>query len=177
MSKTSDRVDRASRLVRATPEEVFGALVDREAVLRWLPLAGATATLEAFEPRPGGPFRMTLRFGGSDGSTKRKTSDDSDTVDGAFVEIIPPRLVSQQFDFVSEDPRFAGAMTMTWTLAEAPVGTLVTVAAENVPVGISPEDHQVGMASSLANLASYVERSATTAPTRCRLGSGQPKAR
>ena len=164
ISGQRDRVDRASRLVRAAPEEVFGALIDREAVSSWLPPTGATATLEAFEPHPGGAFRMTLEFGRSDGP-KRKTSDDSDTVDGKFVEIVPPDLVSQQFTFVSDDPRFAGTMTMTWTLASAPGGTLVGVAAENVPIGISPDDHQVGMASSLANLASYVERRATTSST------------
>ena len=46
---------------------------------------------------------------------------------------------------------------MTWTLRPAMGMTDVTVAAENVPVGISMHEHEAGMASSLANLAKYVE--------------------
>ena len=34
---------------------------------------------------------------------------------------------------------------------------LVTIRAENVPPGISPEDHEAGLNSSLANLAAFVE--------------------
>jgi len=48
-------------------------------------------------------------------------------------------------------------MIMTWVLTPAVDGTLVEVLAEDVPVGISKEDHQAGMESSLANLARLVE--------------------
>jgi hypothetical protein len=37
--------------------------------------------------------------------------------------------------------------------------TLVEFIADDVPVGISAEDHSAGMTSSLQNLASYLERS------------------
>ena len=47
-------------------------------------------------------------------------------------------------------------MTMTWEVTTVDDGTLVTITAENVPDGISAEDHAVGLASSLANLASYL---------------------
>ena len=59
--------------------------------------------------------------------------------------------------FESDDPQFAGAMTITTTLTPAPGGTAVVVAAQDVPAGITPEDHQAGMDSSLANLAAFVE--------------------
>ena len=48
-------------------------------------------------------------------------------------------------------------MTMVWDLAPTEAGTEVTVTATNVPPGIDPADHQAGIASSLANLASHVE--------------------
>ena len=48
-------------------------------------------------------------------------------------------------------------MTMRWTLEPQGEGTMLTVAAENVPVGIRPEDHEAGLASSLSNLAAIVE--------------------
>jgi uncharacterized protein YndB with AHSA1/START domain len=99
---------------------------------------------------------MTLIF--DEGSqTKRKTSENSDTVEGTFVDLVPPEFVEQQFAFVSDDPQFAGTMAMTWTLTQSPQGTLVSVAARNVPEGITREEHRAGMISSLANLAAYVE--------------------
>ena len=150
------RVDRASHIIRAQRERVFDAFTRREAVVCWLPPAGAHAVLDQFEPVPGGPFRMTLIFGGPHKS-RGKTSENSDTVDGKFVEIVRPERIVQEFMFVSDDPRFAGKMLMTWTLSETSQGTLVSVAAENVPKGILPDEHQTGMASSLKNLARYIE--------------------
>ncbi len=47
---------------------------------------------------------------------------------------------------------------MTWSLAPVRGGTEVTIACEDVPAGISPEDHAVGLASTLANLAALMER-------------------
>jgi hypothetical protein len=49
-------------------------------------------------------------------------------------------------------------MVMTWQLEAAGDGTEVTVIAADVPPGISQADHEVGIASSLANLATYVEK-------------------
>jgi hypothetical protein len=50
-------------------------------------------------------------------------------------------------------------MVMSWTLTPGLGGTDVEIAAENVPTGITPQEHAVGMASSLANLAKCVESS------------------
>lgn len=61
-------------------------------------------------------------------------------------------------DFESDDPAFSGTMTMTWEVTAIDGGTRVDITADDVPDGISPEDHAAGLASSLANLAEYVER-------------------
>jgi hypothetical protein len=61
-------------------------------------------------------------------------------------------------DFVSDDPAYAGTMTMTWEVTAAGAGTRVDIVAEDVPDGISAEDHAAGLASSLRNLAAYVEQ-------------------
>jgi hypothetical protein len=61
-------------------------------------------------------------------------------------------------DFVSDDPAYAGTMTMTWQVTAVEAGTRVDIVAQDVPDGISPEDHAAGLASSLTNLAAYVER-------------------
>jgi hypothetical protein len=49
-------------------------------------------------------------------------------------------------------------MTMTWALALAAAGTQVQIRADDVPAGISAEDHATGLTASLAQLAAYVER-------------------
>lgn len=47
---------------------------------------------------------------------------------------------------------------MTWQLTPAGEATRVDFIADHVPDWISAEDHAVGLASSLANLAAFVER-------------------
>ncbi|WP_308119553.1 SRPBCC domain-containing protein [Streptomyces sp. MBT84] len=59
--------------------------------------------------------------------------------------------------FEADDPSYAGTMTMTWRLAPVGDGTEVTVTATDVPPGIGQAVHEAGIASSLANLASYIE--------------------
>jgi hypothetical protein len=74
--------------------------------------------------------------------------------------------VVQEVDFVSDDPAFAGTMVMTWAVHPSDHATRVEFIAELVPDGISAEDHASGMASSLKNLAAYLEGSTTTRGTR-----------
>jgi hypothetical protein len=70
---------------------------------------------------------------------------------------VPDVRVVQEVTFVSDDPDYSGTMTMYWELAPIGGGTRVQIRAHNVPPGISAEDHASGFASSLANLAKYVE--------------------
>ena len=151
------RVDRASRKIAAPPERIYQALTTRDAVQTWLPPAGARGIVDEFEPRKGGAFSLTLVFDTPGETGARKSSATTDVVNGVFLDLVPNQQVRQRFTFRSEDPAFAGAMVMTWTLRPAMGMTDVTVAAENVPVGISMHEHEAGMASSLANLAKYVE--------------------
>ena len=153
----ADRIDAASRLIAATPATVFAALVDADALSSWLPPSGMSGYFEHFDARPGGSYRLILTY--SDRSQGRgKTTDDADIVEVRFVDIVPGARVVQAVDFVSGDPAFAGTMTITWELVPAAEGTLVEIRAENVPTGISAEDHVAGFSSSLANLAEYAER-------------------
>ncbi len=134
---------------------MFSAFVDRDALTTWLPPHGMTASLEHFDPTPGGSYRMVLRY--VDPSVSRgKSSSDSDIVEARYVEIVPDDRVVQAVDFVSDDPAFAGTMTMTWAVCVADGGTRVEFTADDVPDGISADDHAAGLASSLDNLAKYV---------------------
>jgi uncharacterized protein YndB with AHSA1/START domain len=150
------RTDSASRVVQAEPERVFAALVDADALTAWLPPNGMTGNFERFDLRPGGSYRLVLTYDDrSQGSGK--TTGDSDVVEARFIEISANERLVQEVDFVSDDPAFAGTMTMTWELSAEGSRTRVKVRADDVPTGISPEDHAAGLESSLANLAGYVE--------------------
>jgi uncharacterized protein YndB with AHSA1/START domain len=151
------RTDLASRVVAATPEEVHAALLDPDALLRWLPPTGMTARLEHADMRVGGGYRMVLTYLDAAGAPG-KAAPDADVVDVRLLELVPGALVVQAVDFASDDPAYAGTMTMTWALAAVEGGTRVEVRARDVPPGITAEDHEAGLASSLANLAAHLER-------------------
>lgn len=87
-----------------------------------------------------------------------KASADSDIVEARFVDIVPGVRVVQAVDFVSDDPAYAGTMTMRWEVIAADGGARVDITADDVPDGITAKDHSAGLASSLRNLADYLAR-------------------
>lgn len=147
-------MDEASRTIGAEADAVWRALTDAHLVARWMPPNDMTGEVDAYDVRPGGAYRMTLRYASSG---QGKSTSDADIVEGRFVEVTPPHRLVQTADFVSDDAAFAGTMTMTWMLRAVGDDTEVTVQATGVPPGISPEDHAEGLASTLANLAALVQ--------------------
>ena len=59
-------------------------------------------------------------------------------------------------DFDSDNPAYAGTMTMTWEVTPVEGGTRVDITADRVPDEVSAEDHAAGMTSSLHKLAQYI---------------------
>jgi uncharacterized protein YndB with AHSA1/START domain len=151
------RTDSASRLIVASPDRVYEALIDPEALATWLPPDGMTGRFEQFDVRPGGSYRLVLTYA-EPSAGRGKATANSDIVDARFLDLVPGERVVQDVDFLSDDPANAGTMTMTWELAAVDDGTRVTIRAENVPAGISAEDHAAGLASSLTNLAAHLEQ-------------------
>jgi uncharacterized protein YndB with AHSA1/START domain len=143
--------------VAAPPERVWTALVDPDELLAWLPPEGMTGRFDRFDCRPGGSYRMVLTYDDASASPGKST-EDSDVVEARFVDVVPGDRVVQAVDFVSDDPAFAGTMTMTWAVTAVEGGTRVDITADGVPDGISAEDHAAGIESSLANLAARLER-------------------
>ncbi|EMT50279.1 activator of Hsp90 ATPase 1 family protein [Brevibacillus borstelensis AK1] len=151
------RTDTASRIIKASPSKIYEALVDPVALISWLPPKGMSGQILKFEARVGGSYQMSLTYLDKDHSTRGKTSEHADVVNGKFLELTPDERIVQAVIFQSDDPQFSGKMIMTWTLAAVPEGTAVTIQCENVPEGIRKEDHDVGLRSSLENLAEYIE--------------------
>ncbi|ROR65385.1 SRPBCC domain-containing protein [Agrococcus jenensis] len=154
-SEAGTRIDRAGTVIAVAPERVYEALLDPVALAAWLPPEGTTGTIEDMDARERGGFRAVLRFEHPDDT---KTTDDTDASVVTFVELVPGRLVVQRVAFETDEERFRGDMLMTWRLEPVQAGTRVTVSATDVPAGIAQEDHEVGLGSSLANLARYLER-------------------
>ena len=144
-------------MIAAPPERVYAAFVDPEALAAWLPPDGMSARIERFDPRPGGSYRMVLTYADAS-SSPGKASADSDIVEARFVDIVPGVRVVQAVDLIADDPAYAGTMTMTWEVTAADGGARVDITADDVPDGITAKDHAAGLASSLRNLAGYLER-------------------
>jgi hypothetical protein len=89
-------------------------------------------------------------------SSQGKTTSDTDVVEARFVDLVPNQKVVFAVDFVSDDPDYDSAMTMRWEVTKADGGTFVEITADNVPDGISPQDHAAGLESSLQKLADYL---------------------
>jgi len=151
------RIDSASRIIKASPQTIFQAFIDPEALVSWLPPEGMKGQIYEFDARNGGVFLMSLTYNDADHSSTGKTSEHTDVVQGRFLNLVPDEQIVQLIEFESNDPMFAGEMTMTWTFAIVQDGTGVTIVCENVPEGIRQEDHAVGLRSSLENLAFFVE--------------------
>jgi len=149
------RTDVASRVIPASSDHVFEALIDPDSLAAWLPPDGMSGRFVHFDPRVGGGYELVLTY--ADPSAARgKSSPESDIVKARFTEIVPGARIVQSVDFVSDDPAFSGTMVMTWEISPTDGGTRVEFRADDVPAGISAEDHAAGLASSLSNLAAHL---------------------
>jgi uncharacterized protein YndB with AHSA1/START domain len=151
------QIHQASRLIKAAPHAIYRAHLDPAAVAAWRPPRGMSAGILAFEPRIGGGYRMAFIHDDGGAAHAGKTTPAADVFEGRFADLVLDAQIVELFRFESDGPAFAGEMTLTATLHQAPAGTEVTVIASNVPPGIRAEDHEAGIASSLENLARFVE--------------------
>jgi uncharacterized protein YndB with AHSA1/START domain len=148
---------RTSRVIRAQPEELYQAFLEPAALIAWLPPAGMTGEIHQFDARVGGGYRMSLFYPPNERIFRGKTSDREDRVNVRFVELAPPRRIVEAVSFVTTDPAFFGEMTMTAMFEEVSGGTEVTLAFEDLPPGLRPEDNEAGSRSSLEQLARRFE--------------------
>lgn len=152
-----EKSTRVSRIIKASRRAIYQAFLDPEALVSWLPPDTMKGHIYEFDAREGGAYRMSLTYLESDHSAPGKTSEHTDVVRGRFLELIPDERIVQLVEFESKDPAFAGTMSITWTLADVPGGTEVTILCENVPKGIRRSDHETGLRSTLEKLAAFTE--------------------
>lgn len=148
---------RTSRVIRATPAELYESFVNPQILLSWLPPAEMTGVLYEFDARVGGGYRMSLFFPPTEQVFRGKTSDREDMVEVRFVELLPPHRIVEAARFVTTDPAFFGEMVQTVTFDEVPGGTEVTLVFTDLPPGLRAEDNDAGARLSLAQLARRFE--------------------
>lgn len=148
---------RVSRIVKAEREAVYHAFLDPASVALWFAPDKMKGRVHAFDVRVGGTFRMSLTYQDQAHPVSGKTSEDTDTFQGRFVELRPYERIVEAVLFESLDPAFRGKMKMIVNLAEAEGGTEVTVTCEDIPTGIKPEDNEQGCKESLQKLAKLLE--------------------
>ncbi|HEU0300732.1 MAG TPA: SRPBCC domain-containing protein [Longimicrobium sp.] len=148
---------RTSRVIGARPEELYAAFTDPAVLVEWLPPAEMTGRIHEFDARVGGGYRMSLFYPPEERVHRGKTADREDMVDVRFVELSPPHRIVEAVRFVTDDPALQGEMTMAITFEAAPGGTQVTLAFDNLPPGLRPEDNDAGARLSLEQLARRFE--------------------
>ncbi|MBZ0287623.1 MAG: SRPBCC domain-containing protein, partial [Anaerolineae bacterium] len=95
------RNTRVSQLITAPREVVYRAFLDPDAVASWLPPDGMKGHVYTFDPREGGRFRISLTYQNPADSPGGKTSADTDTAEGTFVELLPNEKIVWATEFES----------------------------------------------------------------------------
>jgi len=146
---------RLSQRINAPRALVYRALIDAQAVGRWMVPDDMTSQVHVFEAREGGAFRISLTYA-SPGQAG-KTSAHTDTYHGRFVRLVPDEQVVEAMEFETDDPGMRGEMTVTFTLSDAGGGTEVIAVHSGLPAGLSAADNEIGWRMSLEKLARLVE--------------------
>ena len=137
---------RLHRVLRATPERVYRAFVDPDAMAKWLPPNGFTGKVHQMDAKVGGTFRMSF----TNFSSGRRHS-----FGGKYLELVPAERLRYTDKF--DAPNLLGEMLTTVALKKVSVGTEVSIAQEGVPDVIPPEACSLGWQESLTLLAMLVE--------------------
>ncbi len=137
---------RLHRVIRATPERVYRAFLDADAMAKWLPPNGFTGKVHHMDAKVGGAYRMSFT---------NFTTGQSHAFGGKYLELVPHKRL--RYTDVFEDPNLPGEMQTTVSLAQVSCGTELNVVQEGIPGVIPVEACYLGWQESLTLLAKLVE--------------------
>jgi len=137
---------RLHRVLRTTPERLYRAFLDPDAMAKWLPPNGFTGKVHHLDARVGGSYRMSFT---------NFTTGQSHAFGGEYLELLPNERLryTDQFD----DPNLPGEMQTTVSLRPVLGGTELSVVQEGIPEAIPTEMCYLGWQESLILLAKLVE--------------------
>lgn len=137
---------RLHRVLRTTPEKVYRAFIDADAMCKWLPPHGFTAHMHSCDPRVGGTFRMSFT---------NFTTGQAHTFGGSYLELTPGERIRYTDKF--DDPNLPGEIQVSVDLRKVSCGTEINIVQEGVPEIIPAEACYLGWQDSLSQLAELVE--------------------
>jgi uncharacterized protein YndB with AHSA1/START domain len=137
---------RFHRVLKATPERVYRAFLDADAMAKWLPPNGFTGKVHHLDAKVGGTYRMSFT---------NFTSGNSHSFGGEYLELVPHERIVHTDKF--DDPNLPGQMRTTITLKKVFCGTELNIVQEGIPAAIPPEACCLGWQESLTLLAKLVE--------------------
>ena len=137
---------RLHRVLRATPERVYRAFLDADAMVKWLPPHGFTGKVHHMDAKVGGTYKMSFT---------NFTSGKSHAFGGKYLELVPGERIRYTDKF--DDPNLPGEMQTTITFRQVSVGTELSIVQEGVPGVIPAEACYLGWQESLTLLAQLVE--------------------
>ena len=146
MSTPAENSVRLHRVLRSTPEKVYRAFTEADAMSRWLPPNGFLGKVFHLDAKVGGTFRMSFtNFG----------TGHSHSFGGTYLELVPHERIRYTDKF--DDPNLPGEMHVTVNLKKVLCGTEVNITQEGIPDVIPPEACCLGWQESLVLLAKLVE--------------------
>lgn len=139
-------VVRLHRVLGTTPEKIYRAFLDADAMARWLPPDGFTAKVHHMDAKVGGGYRMSF--------TNFSTGH-GHSFGGTYVELVPHERIRYTAKF--DDPNLPGEMQTTVSLKRVFCGCELHIVQEGIPAVIPVEACYLGWQQSLAHLARLVE--------------------
>ena len=137
---------RLHRVLRTSPERVYRAFLDADAMAKWLPPNGFTGKVHQMDARVGGRFKMSFT---------NFTSGKSHSFGGEYLELVPHQRL--RYTNVFDDPNLPGEILVTVSLKKVSVGTELHIVQEGIPDVIPTEACYLGWQESLVLLAKLVE--------------------
>jgi len=142
----SSNTVRLHRVLRATPERIYRAFLDADAMAKWLPPNGFTGKVHHLNAEVGGTFRMSFT---------NFTTGNSHSFGGEYLELVPNERIVHTDKF--DDPNLPGEMRTTVSLKKVFCGAELDVVQEGIPSAIPTEACYLGWQESLTLLAQLVE--------------------
>src|SRR5579884_1192793 len=143
MSKNTVRLH---RVLRSTPERIYRAFLDPDAMVKWLPPNGFTGKVHHLDAKVGGTYKMSF---------KNFTSGHGHSFGGEYLELVPNERIVHTDKF--DDPNLPGEMKVTISLKPVSCGTELNITQEGIPDVIPLEACYLGWQESLTLLAKLVE--------------------
>ncbi|MCO4294227.1 SRPBCC family protein [Solitalea sp. MAHUQ-68] len=134
------------RVLKATPEKVFRAFTEANAISSWLPPYGFLCTVHEMNVQVDGTFRMSFH---------NFSTGNSHSFGGKYLEVKPGEFLKYTDKF--DDPNLPDEMITSVWLKKVMVGTEIKIIQENIPAVIPAEMCYLGWQESLEKLAKLVE--------------------